>query len=177
MNDELNSPPFDPTPVENPLSEFATKLQQYTIVARGADLTAVPLGYPETGQPVPESEKITDLNLRNCWRNLFGPSKAELREEVHIKGIEILNLLEQKAELLGERNSLYKKTQSLEKQVAIWEKTYTTVSELAQQRIRDIATLRQSLNTANEEIERLCMAPQLIAKSKAPRKKKGNSGR
>lgn len=147
--DELNNPPFDPTPVE----------PQFFIHARASMQAA----YPETGETLKEAafapERPCLKGFKGSWRELFGPSKAELRGEVHIKGVEILSLLGQKVELLRERNSLYRKNSSLEKQVAIWEKTYTTVSELAQQRIKDIATLRHSLNSANEEIERLAMQP------------------
>jgi hypothetical protein len=149
MNDELNNPPFDPTPVES-----FTSGPYYTIKVRS---------YPETGQNVaaPADPRFEP----GFMESLFGPTKATLRRRLD-EITENRDLVSQKAaEYFTETFKLRHRNGVLEKQVAL-------VSEVAARRLNEITTLRQNLNAANEEIERLAMAPQPATKRKAPRPKK-----
>lgn len=157
---ELDNPPFDPTPVE--VAEPVNSAQRFTILVRGP-VTSTAGVYPETGQSVSAIEYPGFKE--SFWESLFGPTKATLRRRLDA-------VTAGRDDEASKNIALLKSTEILKKQVSIWEKTYTTVSELAQQRIQDVAMLRQNLNAANEEIERLCMAPQPTTLSKAPRKKK-----
>jgi hypothetical protein len=130
--EELNNPPFDPTPKE------------YTIRVRDSGLGCSDLGQnldaaawsPDSPSCEPEEGFL---------RSLFGPTKNDLR-------IEIGGLSRQIEGLLKNKSDLQKQNVALEKQCAVYTKTYLEVDT-------KLRICQMNLMSANEEIERLAMQP------------------